>query len=130
MAPHITGLYAAPLAVIMVGLTIHVIMARAKTKISIMDGGNSMLAQAMRRHGNFAEAVPMALLLMAIAELLGTGSMWLHVTGLLLLAGRILHPFGIKFDKPVSFPRIAGASATMLATLFSAGNIAARIAAV
>jgi uncharacterized protein len=127
MDPHITGQYAAPLGVIMVGLTVHVIMARAKAGISILDGGNATLAQAMRRHGNFAELVPMAVLLMAIAELLGTGSTWLHVIGVLLLVGRIVHPFGISADRAVTVPRIAGASATMLATLMAAGNIAAKV---
>jgi uncharacterized protein len=124
---HITGFYGAPLGALMVGLTVHVIMARAKSGISLLDGGNASLAQAMRRHGNFAEAVPMALLLMAIAEMLGTRAAWLHGTGLLLLAGRLLHPFGIQYDKPVTFARIAGASATMLATLIAAGNIAAKV---
>ncbi len=127
MDPHITGLYAAPLGVLMVGLTVHVIMARAKSGIAILDGGHVPLAEAMRRHGNFAEAVPMALLLMAIAEVLGTGATWLHGIGVLLLAGRLLHPFGIQHDKPVTFARIAGASATILATLIAAGNIAAKV---
>jgi uncharacterized membrane protein YecN with MAPEG domain len=127
MGPHITGLYAAPLGVLMVALTIHAIMARAKSGVSLLDGGNPKVAEAMRRHGNFAEAVPMALLLMAIAELLGTGTTWLHAVGLLLLVGRVLHPFGITYDKPVTFARIAGASVTLLATLVAAGNIAAKV---
>ncbi len=127
MAPATTGLYAVLLAVMMVGLTAHVIMARTKAKISILDGGNVTLAEAMRRHGNFTEAVPMALLLMALAELLGANGTWLHTAGIALVVGRVLHPFGIKFDRPANALRIMGASATLFAILIAAGGIAAQI---
>jgi uncharacterized protein len=127
MAPEITGLYAAPLAVLMVALCAHVIMLRAKTKISIMDGGNVQLAERMRRHSNFTENVPMVLLLMAIAELLGAPGAWLHGVGVILLVGRIVHIFGIRHDDAAAAPRIAGASATLFATLLAAGLIAAQI---
>jgi uncharacterized protein len=72
MAPDITGLYAIPLTLMMIGLSTHITMLRAKTGISIMDGGNTTLAERIRRHGNFIETVPMILLLMTLAELQGT----------------------------------------------------------
>jgi uncharacterized protein len=126
MTPEVTGLYAVPLTVIMIGLSTHVTMLRAKTGISILDGGNTGLAERIRRHGNFAETVPMVLLLMAVAELLGTAPTWLHAIGLLLVAGRILHPLGLKHDQPAAVLRIMGGAATTVATLIAAGNIALR----
>lgn len=129
MIPHVTGLYAAPLAVLMVALSLHVTMLRAKTKISIMDGGNLQLAERIRRHGNFAENVPMVLLLMVIAELLGAGNLWLHGIGAILLIGRLIHIFGIRHDKGDAMPRIIGGSATSLATLIAAGTIFTRVVA-
>ena len=123
--PLITSLYAAPLGLMALGLTAHVIMLRAKTGVSIMDGGNNQLAERIRRHGNFTENVPFILLLMALAELNGTGAMWLHITGGLLIVGRLLHAFGLKYDKPTAFGRIAGASLTMLAAFVVICNILA-----
>ena len=95
MTPGITALYAIVLAVLMIALSTHVTMLRASTGISINDGGNSELALRMRRHGNFVENVPMIVLLMLLAELLGSGALWLHAAGLLLLLGRVMHAVGL-----------------------------------
>jgi uncharacterized protein len=129
MIPHITALYAAPLALLMVALSIHVTMLRAKTKISLLDGGNRQLTERIRRHGNFVENVPMVLLLMLIAEALGTSSIWLHAVGGILAAGRLIHIFGVSYDKADAMPRIIGGGLTTLATLLAAGNILARVMA-
>ena len=123
--PDITGLYAVPLALMMTVLAVRVIMLRAKTGISILDGGNPALALRMRRHGNFVENVPMVLLLMTIAELLGAAALWLHLAGGLLVCGRILHAFGLSIEKPAALARIAGVVGTIIAMLVLASNIVA-----
>jgi uncharacterized membrane protein YecN with MAPEG domain len=46
--PVITSLYAAPLGLMMVALSSHVTMLRAKAGVSIMDGGNVALAGRIR----------------------------------------------------------------------------------
>ena len=120
---HLTGLYAVPLALMMIGLSAYVSALRAKTNTSILDGGNMALAERMRRHGNFVEHVPMAILLMAFSESGGTDAMWVHVSGLTLVAGRILHPLGLFHDRPVTFARIAGGSLTWLSMLVSMAAI-------
>jgi uncharacterized membrane protein YecN with MAPEG domain len=124
-SPLITSFYAIPLGVMALGLSTHVTMLRAKTGISIMDGGNSALAERIRRHGNFSETVPTLLLLMALAELSGVGSMWLHASGVLLCLGRLLHAYGLRHDKAATVPRIAGGMSTTLATLLMIANISA-----
>jgi uncharacterized protein len=129
MIPHITALYAASLAFMMAALSIHVTMLRAKTKISLLDGGNHQLTERIRRHGNFIENVPMVLLLMLIAEMLGTSGTWLHGIGGILVVARLIHIFGISYDKADPMPRIAGGALTTLATLLAAGNILARLMA-
>ncbi len=123
MTPAITALYAIPLALMMLGLSIYVTMLRAKTGISIMDGGNVALAERIRRHGNFVENVPMALILMALAELLGSGGAWLHAAGSFLLVGRITHVMGIRHDKGNTFARIAGGTMTNISVLIAAGSL-------
>lgn len=120
---NLTGLYAVPLALMMIGLAAYVTALRAKTEISILDGGNMAFAVRIRRHGNFVENVPMAVLLMAFAESGGTGSLWIHCAGLSLVAGRILHPLGLFHDRPVTFARIAGGALTWVSMLISMINI-------
>ncbi len=124
-SPLITSLYAAPLGVMALGLSTHVTMLRAKLGISILDGGNMALAERIRRHGNFVETVQLILLLMLLAELIGAGSIWLHIAGTALIVGRVLHALGLKHDQPASPLRIAGGTATQIAALIAICNILA-----
>ena len=94
----ITTLYVLPLAVIWAALWISVTSARGPLNCSIGDGGNPALLLKIRRHGNFIEWVPFVLVLMVLAEAQGTGAVWLHVAGVLLLVGRLAHPFGLKAE--------------------------------
>ncbi len=123
MTPTITATYAAALAVFYVAMSAYVITTRAKTDVLVGDGGNLRMLVAMRRHGNMTEYVPFALLMMGLAEMLGLGATWLHVCGIALLAGRIVHPFGIREEAGPLAPRIAGVLATMAAILIPAGSI-------
>ena len=127
MTPGITALYAIVIAVLMIALSTHVTMLRASTGISINDGGNSELALRMRRHGNFVENVPMIVLLMLLAELLGSGALWLHAAGLLLLLGRVMHAVGLQHDNAKTLLRILGGMLTKLAALVAAVAILWRI---
>ena len=45
--------------------------------------------------------------------------MWLHAIGGLLLAARLIHPFGIIHDKPAAPARIAGALGTTLSMVMA-----------
>ena len=92
----ISGVYAAVFALMQVFLTLRVVKVRRSQKVSLGDGGQEELLRKMRTHGNFVETVPMALILMLIAELSGSPLWCLHVLGLLLLAGRICHVIGIS----------------------------------
>ena len=75
------------------------------------------LHERIRQHGNFIEWVPLVLLLMVLAEGNRAGATWLHVAGALLLAGRLMHPFGLKVAQPSHPMRIAGNTASLLAML-------------
>ncbi len=120
MTPTITALYAIVFVALMIALSTHVTMLRASTGISINDGGNREMALRMRRHGNFVENVPMIVLLMLLAELLGSGALWLHVAGLLLLTGRVMHAVGLQQDNAKTLLRILGGMLTKLAALVAA----------
>ena len=64
---------------------------RARKNIDAGDGGDAALLLATRRHANFAEQVPLALLLIGMLELSGVGHLYSHGLGLTLVAGRALH---------------------------------------
>lgn len=113
----ITPIYAATMALMSLALTYHVIFARARVHVAVGDNGDRDLATRIRRHGNFHENVPLTLILMLLAEAGGLGALWLNAAGLLLVIGRPLHAFGLAYDKPATFGRIAGLSANHIANL-------------
>jgi uncharacterized protein len=116
----ITGVYAALQAFLAIALTAPVGQLRSKTNVSLGSGGNPALEVAIRRHANWAEHVPLALLLMALLELNGGGAGLLHGLGAALLVARILHPFGLKADNMRVPLRGIGAGGTLLVTLVAA----------
>jgi uncharacterized membrane protein YecN with MAPEG domain len=95
MVFEITPLYALPVAAIYLILWFRVSSVRSAVGVSFGDGGNPLLLQRIRQHGNCAEWSGFVLILMILAEGMGTSHLWLHATGLLLLVGRIAHPFGL-----------------------------------
>ena len=58
-----TPLYAALLGLIFVALSIRTIRLRRRYGVGVGDGNNTELQRAARVHANFAEYVPLALLL-------------------------------------------------------------------
>ncbi|MEM6905845.1 MAG: MAPEG family protein [Pseudomonadota bacterium] len=91
----ITALYAGPLAIWILVLTFGVVRVRRKNLISLGHAENKQLEQRIRGHGNAVETIPIALILLGLAEGLGTPALVLHLLGLLLVAGRVMH--GIHF---------------------------------
>ncbi|MCG8587817.1 MAG: MAPEG family protein, partial [Proteobacteria bacterium] len=93
---QITAVFAILLTLIGSYLAFRAGSLRGRTKVSIGDGGDTQLLLEMRRHGNFAEFVPMALILMAIVELNGGNAGLLYGCGGLLVVARVLHPIGLQ----------------------------------
>lgn len=114
LALSLTGFYASLLGLLYIGLAINIILLRKKFKVGINDGGNKDLAKAIRVHGNFAEYVPIALILLASYELNGASAMMLHVLGAALVVGRVLHVIGLTKTIGLSIQRQVG----MLSTFF------------
>lgn len=91
----VTALFAGVLALVYVALSVHVIRGRYTNRLALGDGGNASMNRRIRAHANFAEYVPMALILMAVNELGGVSANTLVCFGVLLLAGRISHAYSI-----------------------------------
>ena len=115
MSLSVTTTYALPLIAIWFALWIGVTSSRSASNTSIGDAGNMELLQKIRRHGNFIEWVPFVLVLMVLAELQGAGSLWLHSAGVLLVIGRIAHPFGLAIGNAGHPLRYVGNGTNILA---------------
>jgi uncharacterized protein len=113
----VTPMYALPLALIYLILWFRISGVRAATKTSYGDGGNVELLRRVRQHGNFVEWATFVLILMILAEGMGAPALYLHITGGLLLLGRIAHPFGLKIDNAGHPLRYVGNGTNILATL-------------
>lgn len=114
----VTPIYALPLALIFLILWFRVSAVRGKEKVSFGDGGNVELLRRVRQHGNFIEWTPFVLILMILAEGMGAPALYLHISGALLLIGRIVHPFGLTTVDHAAHPlRYVGNSTNLLATL-------------
>lgn len=93
-----TGFYAGLLALLYVYLAVRVIKVRVRTKTKLGDGNHPELANAIRAHGNFAEYVPFALLLMGMLNFQGLSPVLIHVMGCVLVLGRVIHAYSITKD--------------------------------
>jgi uncharacterized membrane protein YecN with MAPEG domain len=110
----IIGYYAGLLALLFMFLTVRVGRARMQTKIGIGDGGDHNLQKVIRVHANFAEFVPLALLLLFMVEMQQSSVLFLHVLGGLLFVSRVLHALGLSKTSKLSFGRVVGAGLTFL----------------
>jgi uncharacterized membrane protein YecN with MAPEG domain len=95
MFPSIVPTYAAILVLIFVFLSVRVIRMRASAKIGIGTGNNPAMERLIRVHGNFAEYVPLALLLLLFMELQSQSRILIHVLCVALIAARVIHAVGV-----------------------------------
>lgn len=112
MSVPVTGFYAALLALLLVALAFRVVVLRWRTKTGIGDGGDRGLARAIRAHGNAIEYVPVALILLLVAELGNSSPTLLHGCGIALVAARVLHASGLSRTAGASLERVAGTATT------------------
>lgn len=92
----IVSLYAGLLGLLFAALSYRTLRMRRRLRIAIGDGGNQAMTRAMRVHSNFAEYVPLSLLLIYFAELGGASPVFIHALGISLLLGRIAHAIGVS----------------------------------
>lgn len=112
MALPVTAVYAALSALLLVLLAVRVIGRRQTARIALGTGGDRDLEQRVRAHANAAEYIPLALILLGLAEGLGAPALALHALGLLLLAGRGLHALHLSGALPDLRWRVVSMSLT------------------
>ena len=92
----VTPIYAAIFGFVFVALSVRTILLRGRLGVAIGDGNQPILTRAVRAHSNFAEYVPLSLILIYFLELQAGASLWIHVLCIALLVGRITHAFGVS----------------------------------
>jgi len=118
-----SSIYFGLLGLLLVVLSLRVVQLRFRHKVEIGDGGVSELQRAIRAHANFIEYVPIALLLILMADLVGHQKWVVHVLGILLLIGRLAHAYGFTTRPGLSLGRGVGVALTTLVLV--AGSVLA-----
>lgn len=103
-----TSIIAAILTIIFVKLSFAVIGLRRKNKVGLGNGGYDDLERAIRAQGNFAEYVPIGLILIACLELNGAPWWLVILPGIALIIGRLIHAKGINEPPPNFSSRVLG----------------------
>ena len=126
MSLTITALYASLAGLLLLVLSFRVVRSRRKLSVGLGDGGQESLLRAQRAQANFTEYVPIALILLAVAESQVLTGWLLHTAGAVLLLARLLHAWGLSQSSGRSFGRYWGTLLTWVVILaLSLANISA-----
>ena len=108
----ITPIFAAILSFIFVFLTVRTLRLRRRFRIAVGDFGNLEMLRAVRAHGNFAEYVPLTLLLIYFVEQVHGHSWLIYTLGSVLTLGRMSHSYGVSQLNENFFFRVFGMACT------------------
>jgi uncharacterized protein len=117
------AVYAALIVLMGVFLAFRVITQRRSKLIGMGDGGDKAVARHIRVHGNFCENAPFALALLILLALLSAPVPVIHAVGLLFLAGRAAHAFGLAQTGGSSIGRVGGMLVTFTSFFIGAGTL-------
>jgi uncharacterized protein len=115
----VTPLYAGLLTLFFVVLSVRVVTLRRRG-IIFGDNGDFGVIRIVRAQANFAEYVPLALLMLGLLEMGRFSIYLLHALGIALLVARLLHGVALSFGWQIRFGRVAGAALTFIVLLIEA----------
>jgi uncharacterized membrane protein YecN with MAPEG domain len=121
--PSITAGYLGILGLLYAVLGLQVSRLRRGNKVLFGDGDNIKLRSAIRAHANFAEYVPIIVLMVAMLESFGLPAPTVHLLMTALLVARLLHPLGMYVGpRTLQFQicRVGGIVLTILVLIGSA----------
>ncbi len=97
-----------------VALGARVMLMRNAKGIPVGDGDDREMRRAMRAYGNFAEWVPLTLLVLLVADLRGASPLLIGALGGGLLVGRLSHGLAMGRSTGSSTGRTVGVALTLL----------------
>lgn len=114
----ITMFYSGLLALVFLVLSVRVIQGRTGPNgPGLGDGGDPSMLRRIRGHANFAEYVPLILLMIAFIEYSGASRLLVHGLGAALVLARVLHGGALSFTQKWKFGRFWGALLTLVLLL-------------
>jgi uncharacterized membrane protein YecN with MAPEG domain len=116
----IVPLYGAVLALVFVALSVRTLRLRRALRIAIGDSGNEVMLRAMRVHSNFAEYVPLSLVLLFFVEQAGANPVFVHALCIGLVLGRVSHAIGVSRVRENYGFRVFGMALTLTPLVVSA----------
>jgi uncharacterized membrane protein YecN with MAPEG domain len=110
----VTLFTAGVLGLLFILLSYRVVQVRQSAQVELGDGGDTLLLARIRAHANFAEYVPICLVLIGAVEIsYEDAPLGLWVAGLALIAVRIAHAIGMA-TRGANLARIIGITGTWL----------------
>lgn len=119
----ITMLFAGLLTLLYFALSVNIIRLRWRDRVGIGTGDSQDLKVAVRIHGNFAEYVPLALILLTLMEIHGASSALLYGLGGVFFVARICHALGLTLSVGPTWARTVGVLGTFSVLLIQAGYV-------
>lgn len=120
---HAAALWVGLHLILLLVLSMLVVRQRQKHKVALGDGGVPELARVSRAFANATEYVPAGLIAIVVLAVLEAPPLAIHVIGLLLLAGRVIHAVGLSNSGAASIPRAIGVLLTWIAYVFAAAAL-------
>ena len=93
--------------------SLRTIKGRSITKTSLGDGGDELMTRRIRIHGNFAEYIPLLLIILLLLEVSKVGIVLLVTFAASIILGRLLHFYGLYSKETPFWARIAGMQLTL-----------------
>jgi uncharacterized protein len=118
--PLVTAATAIVLALLQIGLMLHVGFGRMQSATGLGDGGDEGLLRRIRMHGNLAENAPLFLILLGLTELTGDWGLAIPAVAAFFVLCRLAHPIGLSRSSGASPLRGIGAMGTALAYICTA----------
>ena len=109
-----TTLLTSVMALMLFTLSLRVLLLRVRLRQPLGDGGHAVLQRAVRVQANFAEHVPLALLLCLLLEWHGLPLAVLQAYAALLVLARLVHAAGVSQPQEHLRWRVIGTVLTLL----------------
>lgn len=117
---HAAALWSGLLLIMLVVLSVLVVRQRRAHRVATGHGEAPELLQAIRAFGNATEYTPAGIGALAILAVVEAPVFVIHLSGLLLFAGRVIHAVALSRSTGTSLGRNAGMVLTWVAYLFAA----------
>lgn len=120
---HAAALWVGLHLILLLVLAVLVTRQRRKHGVAIGDGEVEPLTLAIRAFGNATEYVPAALVGLVVLAQVSAAPVLIHLIGLVLFLGRVLHAVGLSRSSGATWPRAVGVLATWIAYIAAAAAL-------